>query len=337
MNILLYAEGLKVIGVSGLGKAILHQEKALQSVKVDYTRDYKTFDYDIAHINTYFLKSYFLAKKLKRKGIKIVYHAHSTEEDYKDGFVGGHLTSKLFKWWIVKCYKLGDIIVTPTVYSKKILEGYKGLKGKKIVAISNGLELDFFKPDKKYRESFRKRYNYKDTDKVIVGIGIYSRRKGIVDFVEVAKRLPDYKFIWFGSSPLAAATPDARHAVETKLPNLTFAGHVDQKYIREALGGCDLFLFPTLEETEGIPIIEACAMKCPILVRDIEIFKDWFKEDVDVYKARNVDEFVIKTKKIVENDLPSLTDNAFKKAKEKDIKTVGKQLKEVYQEVLKKD
>ena len=53
-------------------------------------------------------------------------------------------------------------------------------------------------------------------------------------------------------------------------------------------------------------------------------------------KARNVDEFVIKTKKIVENKLPSLTDNAIKKAKEKDIKTVGKQLKEVYQEVLQK-
>ena len=77
-------------------------------------------------------------------------------------------------------------------------------------------------------------------------------------------------------------------------------------------------------------------MKCPILVRDIEIFKDWFKEDVDVYKARDVDEFVIKTKKIVENKLPSLTDNAIKKAKEKDIKTIGKQLKEVYQEVLQK-
>ena len=78
-------------------------------------------------------------------------------------------------------------------------------------------------------------------------------------------------------------------------------------------------------------------MKCPILVRDIEIFKDWFKEDVDVYKAKDVEEFVDKTKKIVEKELPSLTNNALKKAKEKDIKTVGKQLKEVYQEVLKKD
>ena len=62
MKVLLYAEGLKLIGVSGLGKAILHQEKALQSAKVDYTRDYKTFNYDIADMNTYFLKPFVLPK-----------------------------------------------------------------------------------------------------------------------------------------------------------------------------------------------------------------------------------------------------------------------------------
>ena len=109
MKVLLYAEGLKVIGVSGLGKAIQHQMKALELEGIDYTTDIND-TYDIAHINTYFLKSYFLARKLKKKGIKIVYHAHSTEEDYRDGFIFGHLTSKLFKWWIIKCYRYGDIL-----------------------------------------------------------------------------------------------------------------------------------------------------------------------------------------------------------------------------------
>ena len=61
MKVLLYAGGLKVIGVSGLGKAILHQENALASAKVEFTRDEKATDYDIAHINTYFLKSYFFS------------------------------------------------------------------------------------------------------------------------------------------------------------------------------------------------------------------------------------------------------------------------------------
>ena len=334
MKVLLYAEGLKVIGVSGLGKAIQHQMKALELEKVPYTTDIND-TYDIAHINTYFFKSYFLARKLKKKGIKIVYHAHSTEEDYRDGFIFGHLTSKLFKWWIIKCYKFGDIIVTPTEYSKNILEHYKGLENKKIVAISNGLELDFFKPDKSYRNSFLKRYGYKNDDKVIVGIGIYSRRKGIVDFVELAKRLPEYKFIWFGSSPIAAATSDVKKALKEseKMSNIKFPGHVPQEMIREALGGCDLYLFPTYEETEGIPIIEACAMETNTIIRDIPIF-NYLEDGVNVYKAKDVDEFEDKIKRFLNGELKSVSKGAREIAKKCDIKTVGKELKEVYLEVL---
>ncbi len=336
MRVLLYTELAKQASISGLGKAIEHQKKALEQQKIPYTTNPSDDDYDIAHINTYFLRSYFLARKFKRKHIKIVYHAHSTEEDYVDGFIFGHATRKIYKWWIVKCYRYGDIIVTPTPYSKRLLETYKGLKGKKIVAISNGLDLDFFKRKKNDREEFLKRYHYNKEDKVIVGIGLYIRRKGIVDFVELAKRMPEYKFIWFGYSPLAAATSDVKEAVNTKLDNLTFAGHVDQSLIREALGGCDLYIFPTLEETEGIPIIEACAMQCDAIVRDIPIFEGWLEDGVNVYKAKDVDEFEEKIKGILTGKIKSVSKNALAVAKERDIKYVGKQLKEVYEEVLNK-
>lgn len=334
MKILLYAEGLKTIGKSGLGKAILHQKKALDYMKIKYTTNPKD-DYDILHINTYFLKSYFLAKKAKKKGKKIVYHAHSTEEDYKDGFILAKQTSKLFKKWLIKCYSLGDIIVTPTPYSKRILEDYKGLENKKIVAISNGIEIDFFKQNPNYRKEFRKKYNYTEDDKVIIGIGLYIRRKGIVDFVELAKALPEYKFIWFGESPLSASTEDVKKAVHTKLPNLVFAGYVEQDQIRLALGGCDLYLFPTLEETEGIPIVEACAMKCNALIRDIPIFEGYLEDGVSVYKAKNLDEFKEKIKKILNKELPSVAEKSYEVALERDLKTVGKQLKEVYEELEK--
>ena len=105
MKVLLYTEGLKTIGKSGLGKAIEHQKKALEYENISYTLNPKD-DYDILHINTYFPKSYFFAKKAKRMGKKIVYHAHSTEEDYKNGFILSKQTSKLFKKWLIKCYSL---------------------------------------------------------------------------------------------------------------------------------------------------------------------------------------------------------------------------------------
>ena len=331
MKVCLYTEGEKIVCKSGLGKALYHQEKALESVGIEYTTNVK-YDYDILHINFYGPNSYALARLEKRKGKKIVYHAHSTEEDFKNGFIFSKQIAPAFKKWIIKCYNLGDVIITPTPYSKKLLEGY-GIK-KKIYAISNGIELDKFRVDKHLRKSFREKYNLKETEKVIIGIGLYIERKGIVDFVELARRLPEYKFIWFGYSPLSAATKNVREAVNTKLDNLLFAGYVDQKYIVEAMNGCDLFLFPTLEETEGIPIIEACACKTKALIRDIPVFDEWLEDGVNVYKAKNLDEFEIKIKKIINNELPDLTEKAYEVARSRDIKEIGKELKEVYENLL---
>lgn len=337
MKVCLYTEGQNIIKKSGLGKAIQHQMKALESEHIDYTLDPSDDDYDIIHINTYYLKSYILAKNAKKKGKKVVYHAHSTEEDFKNGFIWSDQTSQLFKRWLIKCYSLGDVIVTPTPYSKRILSHYEGLERKKIYAISNGIELDYFKPDEKAPCDFRKTYGYSKDDKVIVGIGLYIERKGIIDFVELAKRLPEYKFIWFGYSPLSATTEDVRNAVKTKLDNLKFAGYVEQDMIRSALKDANLYLFPTLEETEGIPVIEACAMKQNILIRDIPVFDDWLEDGVNVYKAKNVKEFEAKIKKILEGELPSLKEESYKVAEERDIKIIGKELSNVYKDVMTKE
>ena len=332
MKVLLYTEGEKLFAKSGLGKAIKHQMKALDSVGIPYTTDIRD-DFDIVHINWYGPNSVALAKSAHKKGKKVVYHAHSTEEDFKNGFVFAKQISPAFKKWLIKCYSLGDVIITPTPYAKRLLEGY-GID-RKIYAISNGIDLDKFKQSKELGDKFRERYNYSKDDKVIIGVGLYIERKGIVDFVELAKRLPEYKFIWFGYSPLSAATKEVRNAVNTKkLDNLVFAGYVEQEVIVEAMNGCDLYLFPTYEETEGIPIIEACACKANALIRDIPIFEEWLEDGVNVYKAKNIDEFEDKIKKIVNKELPYLGDAAYQVAKDRDIKKIGKQLKEVYESLV---
>ena len=334
MKVLLYTEGEKMSSKSGLGKAINHQMKALEYANVEYTRNLKD-DYDIVHINFYGPKSYLLAKKAHKQGKKVVYHAHSTEEDFKEGFIFCKQIAPLFKKWLIKCYSLGDVIITPTPYSKRLLEGY-GIK-KKIYAISNGIELSLFKKDTKAKERFRKKYNYSKDDKVIIGIGLYITRKGIVDFVELARRMPEYKFIWFGYSPLLFATKDVKKAVKTKLDNLVFAGYVEQEIIKDAMNGCDIYLFPTFEETEGIPIIEACACQTNAIIRDIPIYNEWLEDGENVYKAKDVDEFEIKIQKLLNKEIPELGTKSYEVAKERDLKIIGQQLKTIYEELLKEN
>ena len=93
MKVLLYTEMEKKVRKSGLGKAIEHQKTALTNEGIEWTTDPKD-DYDIIHINTWFWKSYRMAKKAHKKGKKVVYHAHSTQEDYKNGFIFSKSTGK---------------------------------------------------------------------------------------------------------------------------------------------------------------------------------------------------------------------------------------------------
>ncbi len=331
MKVLLYTENEKMISKSGLGKAIKHQMNALKENNIEYTTNPKD-DYDIVHINFYGPKSYMLAKKARKMGKKVIYHAHSTEEDFRNSFIFSNAVAPLFKKWLIKCYTLGDHILTPTPYSKKLLKGY-GIKIP-ITDISNGIDVKFFEKNEELGKKFRRDFGYKDTDKIIMGVGLYIERKGILDFVELAKRLKEYKFIWFGYSPLKASPKKIRKAVNTKLDNLYFAGYVEPEVLRGAYSGCDLYLFPTLEETEGIPIMEALAAKIPSLIRDIPVFDGWLKDKVNVYKAKDLDDFEVKIKRILEGELPDLKEAGYSLAQTRDIKIVGKKLIDVYKNVL---
>lgn len=332
MKVLLYTENEKMISKSGLGKAIKHQMKALSENKIEYTID-PNDDYDIAHINFYGPASFLLAKKAKKNGKKVIYHAHSTEEDFKNSFIFSNQIAPAFKKWLIKCYTLGDHIITPTPYSKKLLKNY-GINVP-ITDISNGIDVAFFKKNTVLGEKFRNMYNYSPDDKIIMGVGLYIERKGIIDFVELAKRLPEYKFIWFGHSPLVISSMKVIEAVNVKLDNLIFAGYVEPEVLRGAYSGCNLYLFPTQEETEGIPIIEACAAKIPSLIRDIPVFEGWLEDGVNVYKAKTLDEFEEKINGILNEDLPNLTEEGYKVALSRDIKKVGKRLVEIYKKVMK--
>lgn len=331
MKILLYSNHQSWIEGSGVGRAIYHQKRALEKNEIEYTTNPKD-DYDICHINTIFLTSFIMSLRAKAKGKKVVYHAHSTKEDFCRSFLGSNLLAPLFKFWISRCYNRGDIILTPTEYSKRLLENYH-LK-RDIFPVSNGIDTEYFKRDEEAGKRFREKYGIKNGEKVVISAGLYIERKGITDFVEMAKRMPEYKFIWFGYTNLKAVPKKIREAVRTKLPNLFFPGYISRDEMKEAYSGCDLFLFMSHEETEGIVLLESFSMKTPVLIRDIPIYRDWLTDGKEVYKAVTQYEFENKIKGILENKLPDLTENAFSVAEERSIENAGKRLISLYSAVL---
>lgn len=271
MKFYIYTELQKKIEKSGVGRAFYHQRAALERCGITLVDSVE--EADVVHINTVMSHSYAMAKKLRRENIPLVYHAHSTMEDFRNSYIGSNLVAGVFKRWITSCYETGDVIITPSEYSKSLLLNY-GIK-KEIFVISNGIDLDDYKRNEEAGRRFRREYGFSDDDKIIVSAGLLIKRKGVHDFVELARRCPEYKFIWFGEADLNLVGREVRHAVKTAPDNLIFGGYVGKENIKAALSGADLFLFPSYEETEGIIVLEALAMKIPVLLRNIPVYDEW--------------------------------------------------------------
>ncbi len=328
MKVLLHSDMQQSIEKSGVGRAISHQKMALESEGIPYTTNPKE-QHDIVHINTVFPQSYIKSLASKYRNKTVIFHAHSTEEDFRDSFKMANLLAPLFKRWIKRCYNSADLILTPSTYSKSLLDHYQLTPP--IHVVSNGIDLNYWKATRDEIARFKARYQKDPNRKCIISVGLPIKRKGIIDFVELAKRMPEYDFIWFGYSDPKFLPKDVQRAYYTKLPNLTFAGYIERQDIRVAYSACDLYLFLTHEETEGIVLLEALASKANTIIRDIPVFHYPFKHQENIYKGSTVNEFEFLIKDILSEELDSLVDYGYHIAQKRSIDHVGKLLHENYQ------
>lgn len=327
MTVYLSSDHQNQIAQSGVGRALTHQKMALESARIPYTTN-SNDDYDIIHLNTIFPESYLKARRARKSGKAVVYHAHSTAEDFQNSFFFSNALAPAFKWWIKKCYRTADLILTPSDYSKELLENYN--LNRPIQVISNGIDLPYWQASHTEKKALRDYYRLRPDRPFVMAAGLQIKRKGILDFIELARALPDIQFIWFGYTDPKLLDREMRAALQTKLPNLIFAGYVDREVLRVAYQLCDLYIFPTYEETEGIVLLEALASKAPTLVRDIPVFSD-YEDGVHLYKAQNFDDFKQKIKAMTSGQLPDLTDAGYIKVTEKSIPRIGAELRDHYQ------
>lgn len=333
MKTLLYFEDAEGIKTSGIGRARSHQMRALKRAGVAFTTDPNDKGYVLAHINTLWAKSHKLLNKCHKMGIPVIVHGHSTYEDFRNSFRCWKMIEPIFDHQIKYMYSRADMIITPTPYSKKLIEGY-GFN-KKVLAISNGIDLDEYKEDLQAQDEFKKMFSLKNDEKFIIGIGFPFERKGLHDFIEVARKFPDIKFFWFGHLAKILTSAKMLKAIKNKPDNVIMPGYIKGNLIHGALQTATCLFFPSYEETEGIVVLEALASRCPLLVRDIGVYKPWLEDGVSAHFAKNNDEFASCIKSFLENgEEQKILDAGYEVVKERSLDKIGLQLRNAYEECL---
>ena len=320
---------------SGIGAAMRHQEQVVRSLGHEVvTNPLRSFD--VMHLNTPFPDTPLLARWARLWGRPVLMWAHSTEDDFRDSFPGSNALAPMFRRWIAHLYRRGDAVITPSSYSRSLVSAPKYGITAPIHVLSNGVDTDFFRPDPSARQRLRAQLGLAPDAPVVVSVGMQLVRKGILDWVEVARAMPEVTFVWYGRTDPAMLTGEVQRAIAGAPGNARFPGYVDSHQLREAYCGADAFCFLTKEETEGIVLLEALACGAPTLLRSIPIYRDALPDGQITHQVRDdVPDFpravTERLRALLGGELADLRRPGRAVAEATDLRAVAARLAEIYQ------
>ena len=261
----------------GVGSAYLELMKLLKEDGKDEFEillNDKIKNSDIIHAHTVEPRNYF---KMKRAKVPTVAYVHFLPDTLDGSIKLPKLAFKIFKKYVISFYKKADhLVVVNPIFKKDMVKA--GLIEDKITYIPNFVSKEkFYKMSDKEIKELRKKYDIKDKEFVVLGAGQVQNRKGVLDFVDVAKKLPDIKFIWAGGFSFGAITDghkELQKVMDNPPKNVKFLGIIPRDDMNGLFNACDLLFVPSYNELFPMTILEACSTDTPILLRNLELYED---------------------------------------------------------------
>ena len=184
-------------------------------------------------------------------------------------------------WYYKRFYRLAEAMVAVSATTRENLMKEFNVKVP-IEVIENSIDTKVLKTSTKQKQEFRAELGYKDDDFIIVSNGQIQPRKKFDDFLNTARRLPKFKFIWVGGIPfkgIAADEAKLQKMINTAPKNVFVTGVVSLDLARKYIRLSDVFFHPAVQETFGISILEGASAGLPVLLRDIPDYKHTFGDN----------------------------------------------------------
>lgn len=333
MKVCVYLEADEALAKSGFKRAFEHHVNALRLRGVQVTTDPLDVPYDLLHLQACGPKSFYYLKWAKREGIPVVVHAHSVgAHDFRDSFTMSNVIAPLYEGYLKFFYEAGDYIFTPTEFAKRCL--LRSGITKRVAVISNGVDRQRFRYAAERRAAFRERFHL---DRFTVfSAGNVIPRKGIVSFLSVAERLPQFDFIWYGQlwSKLLTFHPKMYQRIEERPPNVCMPGFVSDTPGAYSAG--DVLFFPSHTETQGLVLLEAASLGLPLVVRDLPEYRDWLIDGVNCLKGESEHSFVEALRQLAGDERlrARLSQGSLALAEAHGLTVIGRRLVQLYKRVL---
>jgi 1,2-diacylglycerol-3-alpha-glucose alpha-1,2-galactosyltransferase len=230
---------------------------------------------DIVHYHT--INPRFLFERLltRRRRVGIAY-VHFLPETLEESLRLPRLVRAALNRYLLFFYNSMDYLVTVNPSFIEKMRGYD-LDRPQLACIPNFVSAEpFANVDPRQVALARRRFGLGADDFVVLGVGQLQTRKGVVDFVETARRLPHVQFIWAGGfsfGRLSGGYDEIRDLMNRLPDNVHFIGLVERDDMPLIYHLADLMFLPSFDELFPMAILEAQCCRKPVLLRDIPVYE----------------------------------------------------------------
>lgn len=199
----------------------------------------------------------------KKKGVKYVVTVHDLIPDATNCYAS--ITEKILYFFILKALRKADYLLADSAHTKKDIIKYVRYPENKIIVIPPGINHTEFHEnhDKKRKTKTRRELE------TILYVGSEHKRKNIELIIKafslVAKEIPNIKFVKVGQAQDQTNRKQLlllakQLSVEEKIIWKEYTDDLAQEY-----NTATVFVFPSLYEGFGFPVLEAMACGCPVI------------------------------------------------------------------------
>lgn len=285
----------------GVGSAYLEQVNLIKEGAKDLfdVTINGSSDCDIQHIHTVDPQNYI---KLKASKAASVCYVHFLPDTLDGSIELPKVIFKIFKKYVIELYKSADYLIVVNPIFMDALAQY-GIKREKMVYIPNYVSKDdFYRKEDEAVKALKKEYGIDENAFVVIGVGQVQTRKGVLDFIEVAKKMPDITFVWSGGFSFGRITDgydELKKIVDNPPENVKFLGIIPRDKMNDIYNIADILFMPSYNELFPMSILEAVNLHKPLVLRDLELYEDILFHKYA--KGHINDEFVEQIQKLKED------------------------------------